>query len=318
MKPSLDHLNLIKSKWNLKGQLKLVRKVENWIYRSDDGDLFFRVTQPTHRSIEQLQSELQWMFFLKEQGVHFAHPLKSNNLNLIETIEVDKDIFFVSAFARAKGIPLINEADFSEIRMQNWGKIIGDLHRVSQGHKVPSSTSKRPEWNEEGNHRITMNFCHNENEFHERFTQLRNWMQSLEKNKNSYGLIHADLHHGNFFVDKNDKLTIFDFDDCHYNWFLYDLAVPIFTLSISLRKSHKEKIDELINWFVKGYHKSGVLNENWLKKLPAFILYRHFTIYFWGVKNINHQELTPEAREWIKMAIEYCRNFIDRYDLNTL
>ena len=41
----------------------------------------------------------------------------------------------------------------------------------------------------------------------------------------SYGLIHNDFNDGNFTVDyDNGDITVFDFDDCCYFWFMYDLA----------------------------------------------------------------------------------------------
>lgn len=33
-----------------------------------------------------------------------------------------------------------------------------------------------------------------------------------------YGLIHSDVNPTNFHVDQG-KITLFDFDDCGYNWF---------------------------------------------------------------------------------------------------
>ena len=69
----------------------------------------------------------------------------------------------------------------------------------------------------------------------------KGWLDSLPKDDDCYGLIHADIHQGNFFVDENDNITIFDFDDCHYHWFAYDLAVPLFGLAISLRDNCSER-----------------------------------------------------------------------------
>ena len=41
-----------------------------------------------------------------------------------------------------------------------------------------------------------------------------------------FGMIHADLHHGNLLAD-GERLTVIDFDDCAFGWHLYDLAVAL-------------------------------------------------------------------------------------------
>ena len=41
-------------------------------------------------------------------------------------------------------------------------------------------------------------------------------------------MIHQDAHLGNLFVDDNYTLTLFDFDDCVYGHFIYDIAMVLF------------------------------------------------------------------------------------------
>ena len=40
----------------------------------------------------------------------------------------------------------------------------------------------------------------------------------------TWGLIHADLRPSNIMIDDVDALTVIDFDDCGFSWFLYDFA----------------------------------------------------------------------------------------------
>ena len=39
-----------------------------------------------------------------------------------------------------------------------------------------------------------------------------------------WGLIHADLRPSNIMIDDDGTLTVIDFDDCGYSWYLYDFA----------------------------------------------------------------------------------------------
>jgi len=42
----------------------------------------------------------------------------------------------------------------------------------------------------------------------------------------SYGLVHCDVNPTNFYVN-DGQITLFDFDDCAYNWFINDIAVAL-------------------------------------------------------------------------------------------
>ena len=58
MKPTEKVLLSVIKKWNLSKELEFIRKVENWIYKDNENKLFVRITEPSHRSLNQLNSEL--------------------------------------------------------------------------------------------------------------------------------------------------------------------------------------------------------------------------------------------------------------------
>ncbi len=44
-------------------------------------------------------------------------------------------------------------------------------------------------------------------------------------------MIHQDAHTGNLFVDDDYTMTLFDFDDCVYGHFIYDIAMVLFYIA---------------------------------------------------------------------------------------
>ncbi|MEG1902660.1 MAG: phosphotransferase, partial [Clostridium sp.] len=48
-------------------------------------------------------------------------------------------------------------------------------------------------------------------------------VRELPEDPRYFGMLHGDFHHNNFFLDGNN-VWVFDFDDCHYGFFLYDIA----------------------------------------------------------------------------------------------
>ena len=45
-------------------------------------------------------------------------------------------------------------------------------------------------------------------------------IKALPKDRDSYGLVHADLGPTNYLID-GERINVFDFDDCAYTWFAH-------------------------------------------------------------------------------------------------
>lgn len=316
MKPTSEILSQISKNWNLSEEFEFIRKVENWVYKDSVNKVFIRITEPSHRSEDQINAELDWMFYLGATGIDFAHPIKSVKGRLVECMSGN---FFVSVFKEARGAELSQKDDFTENRLFNWGQLIGNLHTKTLNYNTAPGIAKRPEWDTEGIYQQVKGLCCTDEALSLKFTLVDNWLKGLSKNENEYNLIHADIHHGNFFVDKHDDIMLFDFDDCHYHWLAYDLAVPIFTLSITMRKKCSEQeLQEMTSHFIRGYRQSGVLTDFWVTQLDNFILYRHFVIYTWSMENLVNPDVSDDAREWMLMAKTFCLSYINNFDYRQL
>ncbi|GIS21109.1 MAG: hypothetical protein CM15mP120_30250 [Pseudomonadota bacterium] len=52
-------------------------------------------------------------------------------------------------------------------------------------------------------------------------------LQSMPKDRNNFGMIHADLHANNV-LRNNGQLYVIDFDDAGFGWHAFDLAVAVY------------------------------------------------------------------------------------------
>ncbi len=52
-------------------------------------------------------------------------------------------------------------------------------------------------------------------------------IETLPKDKDSYGLIHNDLHPGNFLID-GERIHLIDFDGCMYSWYAFDIGNALY------------------------------------------------------------------------------------------
>ena len=98
------------------------------------------------------------------------------------------------------------------------------------------------------------------------------------KDAESYGLVHFDYSDGNFHVDLNNgDITLFDFDNCIYCWYMFDLA-HIWTHGVGWAMGEKtaEKRMDYMNGvyfaeILKGYRSETAVSDELLKQLPLFI-----------------------------------------------
>ena len=187
-------------------------------------------------------------------------------------------------------------------------------------HYHPSNgLEKRPAWNNERGYWQIKELCAKEEFFCSLFEKLENYLLCLPRDPSVYHLIHADIHHGNFLVNEYNSIILFDFDDCHYNWLIYDLAVSLFNLDLAMREQcSRDEIESMHQDFLDGYRETGLLSEEWLSKLDLFILYRNFVIYSWAKKNIHHEDLSLKVKKWMFMMNDLSGQYIRTFNYQTL
>ncbi|MGB3717221.1 MAG: phosphotransferase, partial [Candidatus Promineifilaceae bacterium] len=208
----------------------------------------------------------------------------SQNGKLLETIMAKGISFHVASFAKGKGMRVPDndyryrdDASVDEY-FQNWGRVLGQMHARAKTYRPPSEHVKRSDWFEL--HRpeelIEARVPERLSIVRDRLQSLFEALRSLERDRDSYGLIHGDFNDGNFTVDyTNGDITVFDFDDCCYFWFVYELASGweggvgrIMFADLDKRKSY---MDHYFEQVLEGYSRENDLDPEWLSRLPLFL-----------------------------------------------
>jgi Ser/Thr protein kinase RdoA (MazF antagonist) len=246
-------------------------------------DYVLRITPPNDEiDLHATEAILDWMSFLSTHAASITRPLLSRNGKLIELIEQDDGFYIVVAFERAEGalaeqLPL---DQWSDGLFQNIGRAVGKMHALA-GEYVPSAgLVRRPEWDQGGN-------LFNEKAdpsqvlIEEKKERLREHIQTLPKDKVGYGLIHTDLHFGNIYIHTGDNtITIFDFDDCCYGWFVMDIAVSLFDIMVLFPGADKETFAaRFLDNYLKGYRIEKPFSTFWINQLPYFLKLLEIGVY---------------------------------------
>ena len=116
-----------------KKETKVHNSFESFIYYSEwqGKPCMLRITHSSHRTSEQIKSELDWINFLVDRGAPVCRAYPSPTGEFVERVDVaDKTSYFtVAVFEKAEGEFLKgNKEMLTPEFVQKWGKLIGMLH----------------------------------------------------------------------------------------------------------------------------------------------------------------------------------------------
>ncbi len=273
-----------------KDALKLVAGYEGcanlvYEYKRDGQPFILRISFRPDRTAEQIKAELHFVDYLAEHGVRVSRPMPSQNGETLETVQVRGIPLHIASFVKGKGMRVPDngyryreDAPIEEY-YQNWGRILGRMHALAKDYQPASDQVKRPAWFEIHKSRLMI-----ETRVPSRLPVVRDRIRSLleevlslPKDRNSYyGLIHGDFNDGNFTVDyTNGDITVFDFDDCCYFWFMYELASAweggIGRVMFRGLEERKAFMDHYMEQVMEGYNRENSLSTEWLARLPLFV-----------------------------------------------
>ena len=254
-----------------------------FFYRRDAADHVLRVSFRDDRPPDQILAELDFIRYLHGNGVRVSPPVESVEGRYMEVVSSDAHHFAVVSFERAPGHRLPDKGyryrdgvSVDEYYV-NWGKLLGQMHRLARAY-TPSPTRRRPQLLDVlANHYIPHYLPPSYDKVGERFQQLLAEVSAFPDDKDAYGLIHADFSDGNFCVDyATGDITVFDFDDSAYCWFMFDLADAWrsgvgWTMAEADPGKRRDFMDRYFSTLLSGYTREHALSERWLKRLPTFL-----------------------------------------------
>ncbi len=173
------------------------------------------------------------------------------------------------------------------------------MHALAVGYQ-PGPALKRPEWDDVSMNFIELYLPKSEAGAYQAYQSVQRHIRALPKDNASYGLIHQDAHQNNFFMDADGTLTLFDFDDCAYSWFISDIAIVLFYISMDAEEFGYPTVraftQEFMTHFLRGYRQAYTLDDAWLKEIPHFLKLRELELYAvvhrdFEIKDVEHWSL---------------------------
>jgi Ser/Thr protein kinase RdoA (MazF antagonist) len=253
---------------------------ESYIYefQSPEGPGILRITHSIRRTLNMIRAELDWIDYLHLGGVGVSKPLRSVQGNFVESLPDGMGGYFLtSAFEKAPGEPH-RGPEWPEELLWEYGNQIGQMHKLATIYKASDPEWKRPDWNDPVHHDVQTFIPEGDVLIRKIYRETVQHISSLSVEKDAYGLIHQDAHRGNFYVDREGKITFFDFDDSSYSWFVEDIALVLF-YAVMGQEEPARFTDKFLRGFLPGYFAAYPLDLKWFQQIPVFMKMRELDLY---------------------------------------
>ena len=298
-----------------------------------------KVTHTVHRQPHNIVGEVEFINYLADGGVSVPRAILSSSGNLVETIPAEEGEFIAIAYEKAPGA-LVDWRTWTPERFEQWGALIGRMHALTKDYEPSDEGIRRRYWYDDADWNMDIEVYHEYPAFREKARSTRNWLRTLPTDRDSFGLIHSDVHQWNFFYHKGIILP-FDFDNTHYDWFISDFTTVIINV-VNCQQHHYRRgeydhwaggapmddhafLDYFFTPFIEGYRQHNRLDAIWMHHLPAFLDRHWLTFLTDALRDPEFCDLAPEqqaagfpwrtlSQTWDEVMNDYWSRFsFDRY-----
>ena len=242
-----------------------------------------RISATGDRSENDYLAETEFVHYLAENGAPVVDVIPSINGKLVEIIDDSGAPVFISLFEYAKGMLLCDngyryrEGGSLEEYFFNTGKTLGKIHALSKVYE-PVADYRRPDYFDKYNMQYLNRLIP------DKYSKLKSAIatrletfHTLPTDAQSYGLVHFDFSDGNYHIDMTTgNITVFDFDNCMYCWYMFDLAnLWLHNEGWARQEPDPNKrfaiMQQCFELQLKGYKSQTSISDELLNQLPLFI-----------------------------------------------
>lgn len=267
------------------GAPSLINLSENHTFRIDTPaglPFILRVHRPGYQSADSINSELAWLEALRrETGLPVPQPLAGRDGALLQSLSLPDGPRFAVLFAFEPGREPQPGDDLAHL-FKTIGRFAAIAHKHAQTYAPKGFARQRwsvgaildpdglwGDWRQAphvAGPTADILSCLD--------ARLRIELAAYGQGSDRFGLIHADMRLANLLVE-GDQVTLIDFDDCGFCWFMYDFAA-----AISFHEDHPLVPVWRQNW-LEGYQSVRALQPTDITALDTMILLRRMALLAW-------------------------------------
>jgi Ser/Thr protein kinase RdoA (MazF antagonist) len=287
---------------NLNGNESMV-----FSYMKEQKEYILKITHSSHRTLEEILAEIDWLKFLDAANIKVSNPIPSKKGHFVERIAWNNSYYSIISYEKASG-HIIERKNFTPQIIQHWGATMGRIHYVTKSYE-PTNPYKRNHWYENKYVNIDIKAIP---AVKRKYEEIKERLSSLPMSSNDYGLIHSDFHHRNFLLN-DQSITVIDFDDAEYSWFINDIAKTLYNETFNFSVPSKERHEfapYFLDYFLTGYMKENQINPSLMQYFQDFLQLRHLFIIIRRFHTLKHSQ-QGKLTEMFKTDIHFDQLLLD-------
>lgn len=296
-------------------ELRMVNLSENATFKVtiDDGRSFaLRLHRPGYHSRAAIQSELDWLMALRNDGVAITPiPIAGKDGELIQLVDGRHAV--LSRWEN--GVEPAIDQDLTKA-FATLGEVAARMHQHVQQWRRPAMFERftwdfetslgetAPHW---GRWRDGMGVDAERRKLFGRTVDLiGKRLADYGKNAQRFGLVHGDLRLANLLLD-GDLVKVIDFDDSGFSWFMYDAATPV-----SFHE-HEPQVASLIEVWKDGYRRVTPLAKADEAEIPTFIMLRRLLLVAWIGSHAETDLAKSLGVKYAEGTVGLCEDYLGKF-----
>jgi len=282
--------------------------------KAGETEKILRISFLSDRHKEDFLAETEYIRYLHTGGGSVANVIDSQQGNLVEEITHNNHTFFAVLFDKAKGKSFYeNDWKYREgipitEYYYNCGKTLGKLHQLSKDY---TPTHKRFSFQEKfSQDYINKLIPDSHSLLKTKMLGVLKALENLEKNQETYGMIHFDFNDGNYFIDfDTGEITVYDFDNACFCWYLFDLAAIWENGTGWIKREtctdkRKAFMDKYFKTVLDGYKSETAIDDSYLDNLEIFLKANQVEVIVSHFECLRDGDNDGIGDEWILSAIK--------------
>ncbi|WP_312922395.1 phosphotransferase [Empedobacter brevis] len=262
------------------------------------------------RTKAEIQEELDLLNSLKKYNLSVSTPIPDKNGNLIQEILAPEGLRYVVLFTFAEGEKMrfmTNETCFAV------GSMMAKIHNVTATKKFNRINYNSDVLLYKAYEKLNLFFSENLDEMiylKQISSKIANRFEKIHLSEDQKGIVHLDIWYDNLSVNKENEITIFDFDNCGNGSLILDIGY--FCKQLFFIETDKNEYETKVESFLNGYKKVRNLSEKELDLIPEsgasiFVFYLGIQAQRFDWSNIFLTE------NYLKMFVGRIKNWLDYY-----